>query len=92
MPPKMIPGPQEEGLEIPYQQINPDTLRRMIQEFVTRDGADWAEIGCTLEDKVEQVLRQLRIGKVKVVFDLRTETANLVTCSCPSKPLMKESD
>ena len=83
MPPKMIPGLQEEGLEVPYQQINPDTLRRMIQEFVTRDGADWAEVGCTLEDKVEQVLQQLRIKKVKVVFDLKTQTANLVTCSCP---------
>jgi hypothetical protein len=79
----MIPGLQEEGLEVPYQQINPDTLRRMIQEFVTRDGADWAEVGCTLEDKVEQVLQQLRIKKVKVVFDLKTQTANLVTCSCP---------
>jgi len=83
VPPKMIPGLQEEGLEVPYQQINPDTLRRMIQEFVTRDGADWAEVGCTLEDKVEQVLQQLRIKKVKVVFDLKTQTANLVTCSCP---------
>lgn len=70
----------EEGLEVPYAQLDPDTLRRMIQEFVTRDGADWAEVGCTLEDKVEQVLRQLRNQEVKVVFDLKSQTANLVTC------------
>ncbi len=70
----------EEGMEIPYEQINIDTLRRMIQEFVSRDGADWADAGCMLEDKVEQVLQQLRSRKVKVVFDQTSQTANLVSC------------
>jgi len=71
---------REKGLDIPYDQLNPDTLRRMIEEFVTRDGADWAEVGCSLEDKVAQVLRQLKSKKVKVVFDLASQTANLVSC------------
>lgn len=70
----------EHGVEVPYQQIPPDTLRSMIQEFVSRDGADWAEAGCSLEDKVEQVLRQLHDKHVKVVFDLVTQTANLISC------------
>jgi hypothetical protein len=71
-------GQHEEGIEVPYERLDPDTLRKMIQEFVTRDGADWGEAGCMLEDKVEQVLRQLRSGKVKVVFDLASQTANIV--------------
>ena len=70
----------EEGIEVPYHQIDPDTLRRMIQEFVTRDGVDWGDVGCTLEDKVVQVLLQLKKGQVKVVFDLTSETVNLVSC------------
>ncbi len=70
----------EEGIEVPYERINPETLRNMIQEFVTRDGADWGEAGCNLEDKVAQVLQQLRNKKVKVVLDLRSETANIVVC------------
>lgn len=70
----------EEGIEIPYDQINADTLQRMIQEFVSRDGADWADAGCALEDKVEQVLQQLKNKKVKVVFDLTSQTANFVAC------------
>ncbi len=69
---------REEGLDIPYEQIAPETLRRMIQEFVTRDGVDWAETDCTLEDKVEQVLQQLKTHKIKVVFDQTSQTANLV--------------
>jgi uncharacterized protein YheU (UPF0270 family) len=68
----------EEGVEIPYEQIDPQTLRRMIEEFVTRDWSDFGESGSDLEIKIEQVLRQLREKKVKVVFDLRTETANIV--------------
>ncbi|NOQ42138.1 MAG: YheU family protein [Desulfuromusa sp.] len=71
--------PHEEGIEVPYDQINQDTLQRMIQEFVTRDGMDWDDIGCSLEDKVEQVLQQLKNKKIKVVFDLTSQTANLVS-------------
>lgn len=71
---------QEEGVEVPYQQIDPETLRRMIQEFVSRDGADWGDAGSALEDKVTQVLQQLERKQVKVVFDLRSQTANIVAC------------
>ncbi len=69
---------QEKGVEVPYEQINPDTLRKMIQEFVTRDGADWGDAGCSLEEKIKQVLKQLQTRKVKVVFDLASQTANIV--------------
>ena len=71
---------QEEGVEVPYQQLDPETLRRMIQEFVSRDGADWGDHGCALEDKVAQVLQQLERKQVIVVFDLRSQTANFVAC------------
>ena len=68
----------EQGIEIPYERIDPDTLVRMIEEFVTRDGSDWGDVGCTLEDKVDQVLQQLRSKKVIVVFDQTSQTANFV--------------
>jgi uncharacterized protein len=80
MPQKLHVDQHEEGTDVPYDRINPDTLRNLIQEFVTRDGADWGDAGCTLEDKVEEVLQQLRKKKVKVVFDLKSQTANIVVC------------
>ncbi|RLB61552.1 MAG: YheU family protein [Deltaproteobacteria bacterium] len=73
-------GHHEDGIEVPYDQINPDTLRNMIQEFVSRDGADWGDAGCTLENKYEQVIKQLRDKKVKIVFDLSSQTANIIIC------------
>jgi hypothetical protein len=71
-------GLREEGIDVPYERLDPETLRNVIQEFVTRDGADWGEAGCTLEDKVGQVMQQLRSRKVKIVFDLNSETTNIV--------------
>ena len=78
MPEKKPIGLREEGIDVPYERLDPETLRNVIQEFVTRDGADWGETGCTLEDKVGQVMQQLRSRKVKIVFDLISETTNIV--------------
>ena len=70
----------EQGVEVPYKQLDPETLRNVIQEFVTRDGADWGEIGGSLEEKIELVIQQLRNRKVKVVFEMKSQTANIVVC------------
>ncbi|PLX86637.1 MAG: hypothetical protein C0617_00645 [Desulfuromonas sp.] len=50
----------------------------MIQEFVTRDWSDFGDDSYTMEGKIAQVLQQLRDKKVKVVFDLKSQTANIV--------------
>lgn len=68
----------EEGVEVPFGQLSPDTLRNLISEFVTRE---WEETGFshdTLEDKIEQVMAQLKSRKAKVVFDLTTKTCNII--------------
>jgi len=69
---------QEEGLEIPFEQINPDTLLNMLREFVTREWADLGDSGYTLDDKVDQVLRQLESHSARVVYDVTSESWNIV--------------
>lgn len=71
-------GLHEQGVDVPYERLDPETLRNVIEEFVTRDGADWGEAGGTLEEKVGQVMQQLRSRKIKIVFELNSETANIV--------------
>ncbi|MDG4476968.1 YheU family protein [Thiovibrio frasassiensis] len=71
-------GLDEEGIDVPYERLDPETLRNVIEEFVTRDGADWGEAGGTLEEKVGQVMQQLRSRKIKIVFELNSETTNIV--------------
>jgi uncharacterized protein len=68
----------EEGIDIPLEQIHPDTLRNMVAEFVTREWADLGDSNYTLDDKIAQVLKQLHDNKAKVVFDLVSESWNIV--------------
>jgi len=77
-PPDNHSEDREDGVEIPFERINPDTLRNLISEFVTRE---WEEVGDTehtLDDKICQVIRQLQERKAKVVFDLKSGTCNIV--------------
>jgi uncharacterized protein YheU (UPF0270 family) len=69
--------PTEVGIEIPLDRINPETLRNMLAEFVTRE---WADEESSLASRIEQVLHQLRERKAKVMYDCRTETWNIVDC------------
>jgi uncharacterized protein YheU (UPF0270 family) len=68
----------EEGLEIPFEKINPGTLRKMIEEFVTRQWEGTEDTGQTLDAKVDQVLRQLQFHTARVVYDIATESWNIV--------------
>jgi uncharacterized protein YheU (UPF0270 family) len=68
----------EDGVVVPMALINPETLRKMVEEFVTREWSDLADSDCTFEDKIEQVLQQLKDNRIRVVFDLTSETCNIV--------------
>jgi uncharacterized protein YheU (UPF0270 family) len=75
------PDHYEDGIEIPLDQINPDTLNKMIEEFVSREWSSLTDEGYSLEEKVDEVLVQLKMRKVKVVFDFKAGTANFVVVS-----------
>ena len=66
------------AIEVPFSSLQPATLRAVIEEFVTRDTTDYGERERTLDEKVEDVMRQLRRGEAKVVFDAETGTVNIV--------------
>ena len=69
----------ESVTEVPYDRLAPDTLRRVCEEFVTRDGTDYGEVELTLDEKVARLLSLLRGGQAKIYFDHRTETVNIVS-------------
>jgi uncharacterized protein YheU (UPF0270 family) len=71
---------QEEAFDIPLERINPETLRRMLEEFVTREWSELADSGCTLDLKVAQVLQQLKDKRARVVYDCSSETWNIIPC------------
>jgi uncharacterized protein YheU (UPF0270 family) len=73
-----IPTTDVDGIIVPYDQITPDTLNLLITDIIAREWSSLSDDGFTLQDKVEQVLAQLIAGKTRMVFDITTETVNLV--------------
>lgn len=43
---------------IPWQEISEDTLHRLIEAFVLREGTDYGEHEIPMEDKVLQVVQR----------------------------------
>ena len=78
-----------KAVKIPYDQLSPEALQGVIEEFVTRDGTDYGEIEVPLETKVAQVMAQIRSGKAVIVFDQETETCNILR---NDDPLVKALD
>lgn len=73
-----MPSPEPEGVEIPWRELSPESLRGLIEAFVGREGTDYGRVERDLDEKVENVLAQLRRGEARVLFDPETETTNIV--------------
>lgn len=63
---------------IPWQDLDPDTLDRLIESFVLREGTDYGEHERSLEQKVNDVKRQLKSGDVVLVWSELHETVNIM--------------
>ena len=61
-----------------WEQVPADSLRNLVEEFVTRDGTDYGEQEISLETRVGQVMQQLRRAEVVIWFDGVTETITLM--------------
>jgi uncharacterized protein YheU (UPF0270 family) len=63
---------------IPYQNLSPEALHGVIEEFVTRDGTDYGLVEATLDQKINDVMRQVKRGDAVIVYDEATQTTNIV--------------
>lgn len=71
-------GDEARFLVLDADQLSPEALHGLVEEFASRDGTDYGAIEKTLEQKVAAVVRQLESGEVRIVFDRDEELANLV--------------
>ena len=65
------------GVDLSPEDLSPEALRALVEEFVTRDGTDYGAMERNVEGKIAQVLAQLRSGEARLVFDPKTETASI---------------
>lgn len=68
----------EHVVEVPHEEIPEEMLKRLIEEFVTREGTDYGEVEFSLEEKVARVIELLDRGHAKIMFEARTNSLNIV--------------
>lgn len=61
---------------IPYHLLEPDTLTRLIEDFVTRDGTDNGD-ETPLHTRIERVRKALGNGQAVIVFDADSQQCQL---------------
>jgi len=63
---------------IPHQTLAADTLKNLIEEFVSREGTDYGDYDLTLQDKVQSVQAKLDSGEIVILFIESTQSVNIV--------------
>lgn len=71
-------------LRIPPDQLSPETLMAIIEEYVTRDGTDYGEMEAPLNQKIKQAHKDLLSGKALILFDTKDQICNIVSRDDPS--------
>lgn len=62
---------------VPWRDIADDTLERLLEEYVSRDGTDYGEQEIPMATRVTQMRTLLQRGEAVIWFDEATETISL---------------
>lgn len=65
-------------IEIPYQSLSKEALAGIVDEFASRDGTDYGEFECSLDDKIAQIEVQLKAGHLTLLFDPISQSCQIV--------------
>jgi hypothetical protein len=63
---------------IPITDLTEETLLNIIEGFVLREGTEYGAADISLAEKVQQVLAQLTLGDVLLVYSELHETVNII--------------
>lgn len=63
---------------IPLEQLSPETLSAIIENFVLREGTEYGSEDVSLNDKITQVHQQLKQGSALLVYSELHETVNIL--------------
>jgi len=63
---------------IPHDELAPETLHALIEEFVTRHGAVHGHRDSETDHDIESVMAEIRSGKAVIVFDEEDESCSVM--------------
>lgn len=66
-------------MQVPWRSLPADTLDRLLEEIVTRDGTDYGGVEKSTMQKVTLARNQLQSGHAVLFWNAELESASLVT-------------
>lgn len=63
---------------VPWEEITDDTLERLLEEYVSRDGTDYGEVEVPISRRVRQVREALKRRQLVIWFDEASESTTLL--------------
>ena len=63
---------------VPIESLSPAALTGVVEAFVLREGTDYGASETAHEEKVLQVLAQLRRGEARIVYEPGSGTVDIV--------------
>lgn len=76
---------------VPLEKLSDQALVGLIDEFILREGTDYGKNEYTLEQKHEQIKKQLESKQILVVFDLNEETCSIARRESIPKELRQDT-
>ena len=73
---------------IPLEQLSPETLNAIIENFVLREGTEYGSEDVSLHNKIAQVHQQLEQGSALLVYSELHETVNIL----PADQFIEDSE
>ncbi len=82
---------KDRFVEIPYEQFELETLRALVEEFITRDGTFYGRKELSMDQKIDMVIAQLKSCEAVITWDRYVQTSNIVLSKDISKDTTVES-
>ena len=65
-------------MQISVADLSDSALKKIVEEFILREGTDYGAMEYSLDKKVAQIMAQLKRGDIILTFDEKSETVNIV--------------
>ena len=68
---------KDRYVAIPYEQMDTETLRALVEEFITRDGTFYGKKEMSMDQKIDMVIEQLKSGEAVITWDRYVQSSNI---------------
>jgi len=65
-------------VDVRWDQIDPQALRSLIEEYISRDGTFYGDLEKVMDQKVDMVIGQLESGEAVITWNVGLHSGDIV--------------